>query len=237
VRAAVALILLLVANATWAQAPQADPVRARVFEVRFKPLADAADVVSPLLSAEGTVTLRPRLKSLVIEDRASVLERVASLLESFDLPPRSVQVTFTLLLGSDHREGGAKPAGRGSVFSRDVRGVIEALGDFTKWTDYEALGSRLVVGSEGDRLVADLSDEYRVTFTVGPVTERLGEEILQFDSVVLERRTRDADGTEHVQQLHDTSVVLAAGRLGVVGAANSPGAKRALFLALQAETR
>ena len=46
----------------------ADPVRARAFRVEYKPLGDAADVVAPLLSSEGTLTMRLRMRVLVVED-------------------------------------------------------------------------------------------------------------------------------------------------------------------------
>lgn len=213
-----------------------DPLLARAFSVRYRPLADAADLVGPLLTAEGKVILRPRLKTLVVEDRVSVLDRVGALLESFDLPPRNVEVTFTLFLGTDRREEAGRAASN-SVFSDQVRGVIEALGDFTKWTDYEPLGSRLVTGVEGDRLIADLSDDYRVLFTVESVSSHNGSDVVKFDSITLQRLVQDPSGARIPEDLHTTGVVLATGRLGVVGAASGADSKRALFLTLQVETR
>ena len=56
-----------------AQDREADPTTARAFEVVYRPLADAYDLVEPLLTGEGTVTLRPRLSTLVVEDRRFVL--------------------------------------------------------------------------------------------------------------------------------------------------------------------
>jgi len=214
-----------------------DPVRARAFEVRYRALADAADLVGPLLTAEGSLTLRPRLSRLVVEDRASVLLRVSELLESFDLPPRGVEVTFTLFLGTDRREensGGTTP---NSVFSKEVRGVIDALGDFTKWTDYQPLGSRLVSGVEGEHLSAELSENYRVVFTVDSVTSRQGSDIVKFEKITLQRLEADETGEERVVDVHTTGVVLATGRLAVVGAATRPDSRRALFLTMQVETR
>lgn len=214
-----------------------DPVRARAFRVEYKPLGDAADVVAPLLSSEGTLTMRLRMQVLVVEDRQSVLNRVAQLLESFDLPPQNVEVTFSLLLGTDRRDKPESPASPSSVFSDDVKGVIDALRNFTKWTDYERLGSQMVVGAEGQRVVADLSEEYRVIFTVGTVSRRKGTEVVKFDSIALQRLTEDADGVKQAQDLHSTGAILQTGRLSVVGAATSAGAKRALFLAMQVEAR
>ena len=129
---------------------------------------------------------------LVVQDSEAVLDRVATLLEGFDLPPRNVEITLSLFLGSDQREeSGGTEAARG-VFSKEVRGVIETLGDFTKWTAYEPLGSRAVTGVEGGRVETQLSDEYRVIFTVNSVHESQGT--VKFDSFALERVRIDAKG-------------------------------------------
>ena len=126
-----------------------DPVSARAYEVKFKSLADAAELVSPLLSPEGTLTLQPRLKAITVQDHVSVLGRVAALLGSFDVAPRNVEIALSLFLGTDKR---AQEAGRSvppSAMTRDVRGIAETLGDFTKWNAYEPLGGRTVTGAEG----------------------------------------------------------------------------------------
>ena len=135
-----------------------DPLGAEVFEVRYRSLSDAADVASAVLSEQGSLTLKPRLHVLVVEDRRSVLERVRELLESFDLPPRIVEVTFTLILGIDAREGEDVRPGASNVFSKEVGGVLETLGDFTKWHAYEPIGSRSVTGVEGREVRADLTE-------------------------------------------------------------------------------
>jgi hypothetical protein len=210
-------------------------VRARAFEVHHRPLADAADLVSPLLSEEGTLTLRPRLQTLVVEDRPAVLERVAALLDSWDLPPRNAEVTLSLFLGTDRREEGAGSGGSASDLSREVRGVLETLADFTKWTSYEPLGSRSVTGAEGAEVVARLSDEFRVVFVVESVHESQG--LIKFRWFTLQRVRHDDDGAEQVEDLYRTGMSLSAGRLHVVGAAADPNSQRALFLTLQARPR
>ena len=73
-----------------------DVVVVRAFEVHYRPAADAAELVGELLSEEGRLTLRPRMRVLIVEDRPAILKRVAALLEIWDLPPRSVEVTLSL---------------------------------------------------------------------------------------------------------------------------------------------
>ena len=233
-RRVIGLVMLLLAGVLHAQD---DPIQAQAFEVHYRPLADAADLVGPLLTEDGSLTLRPRLNTLVVEDRASVLRRVSELIQSFDLPPRSVEVTFTLFLGTDRREESSGRTAPNSVFSKEVRGVIDALGDFTKWTDYRPLGSRLVSGVEGDHLSAELSENYRVVFSVDSVTTRQGADIVKFEKITLQRLDSDESGEDRVVDVHTTGVVLATGRLAVVGAATRPDSGRALFLTMQVETR
>lgn len=230
--------LLQLAPAVAQPAAESDPVLARAFEVRYRPLVDAADLVGSLLSADGSLTLKPRLRTLVVQDHAAVLERVAALLEDYDLPPRSVEVTLSLFLGTDQRAtrpGRRTPSG---AFSKEVRGVIETLGDFTKWTAYEPLGSRSVTGVEGgDPVVANLSDDYRVVFTVDAVHAVQGVVNVDFKRFSLQRMAVDDAGRTEFDNLYTTEMVLPIGRLHVVGAASDPGSKRALFLTLQVQAR
>jgi len=212
-----------------------DPVLARAFEVRHRPVADAADLIGSVLSPEGKVTFNPRLSTLVVEDRVSVLDRVASLLASYDLPPRNVEITFSLFLGTDSREDDPKAPASRNELAQEVRGVLETLSNFTKWETYESLGSRSVRGTEGDRIVADLSDEYRVVFKVDSVHESSGT--VTFDRLQLQRFHVEEDGSESVENLYTAGAVLEPGKLHVVGAAKDPDSNRALFLMLQAVAR
>jgi hypothetical protein len=223
------------ARAAEAAAARSEPIVARAYEVRFRPLRDAADLVGSVLSADGSVTLQPRLRTIVVQDRAAVLDRVASLLQSFDLPPRNVEVTLSLFLGTDRRDEEAGRQAHAEGLSRDVRGVTETLGDVTKWNAYEPLGSRSVVGAEGAPVTVNLSDDYRVTFEVESVTEPQGA--IKFRSVSLKRVSRGADGAERLEDIVTTSIVIPKGRLQLIGAAKSPDSKKALFLSLQARPR
>jgi hypothetical protein len=230
-----AAVLVLSAVAATAQPPARDRVTARAFEIHYQPLVDAADVITPLLSEEGTVTLRPRLSILVVEDRRAVLSRVADLLEDWDVPPRNVEITLSLFLGIDRRDDDPQAPRADHGLSREVRGVLEKLSDFTKWTTYEPLGSRSVTGTEGDTVVANLSDEYRVILVVESVHETHGA--VKVERLQLQRITVEEDGSESVDELYTAGMVLPAGKLKLVGAASDPNSRRALFLALQTRPR
>jgi hypothetical protein len=212
-----------------------EPLLARAFEVRYKPLTDTADLVTPLLSTEGTMMLQPKLKTMVVEDHVSVLERVNDLLKNYDIPPRNVEVTLSLFLGSDRRPEEQRRAEPGGSFSEDVRGVLQSLGDFTKWTAYEPLGSRSITGMEGGEVMADITDDYRVIFAVDSVHDDLNK--VKFRRVSLQRLDRSDDGTIKAANLYTAGMLLPVGRLHVVGAAREPKSNRALFLFVQVETR
>jgi len=229
------LVLTFLAGLLPAGAQESDPVRTRHFKIEFKQPAEIAELIDPLLTEAGAVMLRPRLSTLIVEDRESVLRRIGQLIESFDLPPRDVAITFILFLGRDIRENPSAPASSASVFSDEVSAVIEALGDVTKWTSYEPLGSRAVRGQEGSETVADLSSDYRVSFSVDAVTRRAGNEVVKFSRIVLQRVGRDDAGNETLDDLYATAGTLKTGMLHVAGAASGPGADRALFLTMQVE--
>jgi hypothetical protein len=210
-----------------------DPVSARAFEVRYRPLDDAAELVSAVLSDEGEFTLRPRLLTLVVTDRQSVLSRVAALLESWDVPPRNANFTFNLILGrrpTDEQGGGTRPP-----LSDEVRNVMEMLRDVTQWSDYSSLGSYAVTSSEGERVVANLTEEYRVVFVLESVHEGQGR--IKLERLALQRLRDAPEGGRRYDDLYSAGMVLVAGRVTLVGAAKDPDSSSALFLAVQATPR
>ena len=212
-----------------------DPIQARTFRIYYKALADASDVVSPLLSEDGSLTMRKRLNTLIVQDRASVLDRVESLLQRFDLPPRNVEVTLTLFLGMVREEGEERDVSSSNVMTHEIRGIVETLKDFTKFHDYEPLGSRSINGLEGASVTADLTADYRVIFTVDVVDDRRG--LVKFERVVLQRLDRDEEGRETTEELYSMGMVMQMDRLRVVGAASGPDSKRALFVTVQVSER
>jgi hypothetical protein len=232
-RRIVCLLAVLAAVCAAVCAADPEPVSARAFEVRFKSLADAAELVSPLLSPQGSVTLQPRLKTLTVQDQEAVLDRIAALLKSFDTAPRDVEIAMSLFLGTDRREQEAGRSIPPQAMTRDVRGIAETLGDFTKWNSYEPLGGRAVTAAEGGRVTASLSDEYRVAYEI----ETVRDESVRLTNFVLQRVTRGPDGKERVQDVYSAAVVLPVGRMLMLGAAQNPESKRALFLTLRARPR
>lgn len=233
IRRALLVAGLVLASALPASAD--DPIVAKAYAIRFRPLADAAELVGQVLSAEGTVTMQPRLRTITVQDRASIQERIPGLLLSFDLAPRNVEVTLALFLGTDRREREAGRSLPAEGMSREVRGVVETLADFTKWNAYESLGGRSVTSAEGSPAEVQLGEEYRARWVVEAVAER--QEVSKLRDFTLERRIVGTDGREAWQVVYRTDIVAPQGKQFLLGVAQNPDSKKALFLSLQARTR
>ena len=227
------VFLMLAILAAAVPATMADKrISARAIEVHFHSLTDAADLIDPLMSERGTVTLRPRLKTLVVQDVESILDRVEALINNWDRPPQNVEITISLFLGTDRRDQDSD--GRMRVdkgLSAEVRGIMEKLSDFTKWTTYEPLGSRSVTGTEGSSVEVNLSDNYRVLLAIDSVHP--SHKSVRFDKLQLQRVSLDDDGNEQIEDLYTAGMVLPQGKLKLVGAAAGPNSQRVLFLALK----
>jgi hypothetical protein len=67
--------------------------------------------------------------------------------------------------------------------------------------------------------------------------ETVRDQSVKLANFLLQRITRSADGKEVLQDVYSASVVLPVGRMLMLGAAQNPESKRALFLSLQARPR
>lgn len=212
----------------WAADDRDDPIQARSFPVRFRPLSDAAEIVSSILTAHGEITLQPRLKQLVVRDRASILDQIGPLIESFDLPPRSVQVSISLALATQAEAGRTAP----DELHQQDRGIWEIV-PLTGFTAFDPLGKRSIIGVEGSTVTTDLSEDYRVVFSVDWVEDQR----VAFKSFSLLRITRTDEGEEQVKNVYSADINLQTGKPLLVGAAQAPNSKKALFLMLEASPR
>jgi len=168
-------------------------------------------------------------------DRVSVLDQVGTLLESFDLPPRNVELTLTLFMGTDRSREGAGKLAVTPFVSDEVIDAMEKIKVLMKWNSYEVLGSRSITGIEGGKVTATLSDDYRVAFEVDSVME--SRDKVRFKSFSVQKIIRTADGANRYQDIYTADMVSPLGRLYLVGAASAPESDKALFLTLRTELR
>jgi hypothetical protein len=199
-----------------------------VVPVRYKPVSDAARLVDQLLGPCGAYRVPKALGVITVEDEPERLERIADAVASWDAPPRSVEVTVSLIMA--RREEGA--AGEG--FVGEIRGVTETLSEVTAYTTFERIATATIVASEGRDATIDLGGRYRASFRVGAVDTRRG--IVQLEPFSLERVPGPGEVASgmprRVRRLLSADLDLPEGQLHLVGA---PGRDRekAIFLALK----
>ncbi len=210
-----------------AQPPAAagETLAVRAFTIKFRDPGDVALLVGPQLSDRGSVTTVPKLRTVTVQDRREILDRIQDLIASYDVPPRNVEFTVTLILASRAGEAG------GSI-SREVRGITEALPDITRWTDYKTLDSVTIAGSEGSRTARELASAYRIEFELETVSESRG--IIRLNPFSLQKVEKGPGGETVYRPVYTTTVNLKNDKLLTIGATKSETSPKALFLAIRA---
>src|SRR5437773_1464795 len=95
------VIVLLGARIAWAEGNPA--VVLRVFTLRHRKAEEVALLVRPFLTENGSVILQPKLNTLSVRDTAEAIARVAEAIASYDVPPRSVEISVTLLKATSEK--------------------------------------------------------------------------------------------------------------------------------------
>lgn len=220
-----ALGVAVMAAAPWLASAAADQ-QVRVFQLHFRPAREAALLVEPLLSTEGSVLLQPKLNAITVRDSAAVLERVAAAVAAWDVAPPSYTIRLRVLLASTTppTPGPAAPL---------ISGVGSELQQLFRFTSYSELDTLVVTAADGSTVEAAVADRYHVRFTVRAVPQ--DAERLQLAQLEFTRRVAADGGAERLQPLLRTTLTLRAGQTFVLGAARSEEANRALVLVLLAE--
>ena len=204
----------------------------RVFKVQFKPLEDVILLVRNALGEHGSLTLQPRLRAVIVTDEPALLDRVAQLITSFDVPPRQVHLAVQLLMGSHEDTPEKRKAAPGTPrlpgIDRDLRNTL----GLTSWTDYDLLGSATFTTAEGEESTLALGEEYRIRLKVGIVNEE--QQVTRFERFALERRHIDAAGREELRPIWDQVLNLRDSQLYVFGATRLEDSSRAIFLPITA---
>jgi hypothetical protein len=216
-----ALAALLIAGTVLAAEPEV-----RVFQLHFRAVREAADLIEPLLSADGSILLQPKISSVTVRDNAEVLARVTQALASWDVPPLSYRVRVRLLLATTE----APDRGRAAPMIAGVGAEITKLFHFT---EYQDVATVQVTAAEGSAVELAAGDRYNVRFTVRGVSQ--DPDRIQLAQLQLARRDRSSEGQETLQPLLRATVPLQMKQASVLGGMRSENAKEALFLILWAE--
>ena len=230
------LLLLVSLPAPSIPGPASDPAATRLptqlFTVRFKDVNDVYLLIEPLLSARGSVQMQPRLRTLAVTDDPETLGKIEAMIQSYDLPPKNVEVALQLILATT----AGKPQEK---ISPRIRGVIQKLNEIsTRWSDYRLLGSITVVSSEGENASVEMGEDYRVSFAVDYASDE--QRLVRFKRFTLDRREgpRQPEGRgEAYSRVLDTALNLKEDKLYIFGASRMESSNRALFMTITASTQ
>ncbi len=219
VKACALASLLLAASAAAAQSAPALAVQ--VFTLRHQPAAEAVALVHPLLTAAGTVELRPEANTLLVRDEAAAAARIAQLLAEYDHPPRPLAVTIQLVEAAAEGAGpeAVPAAGRGLPAE-----VVRRLRDLLRFESFTLLGEVGFEASEREEVSYRLGDRYSVSFRLGT----LFSGAMRLHGFRVARREAGASP----RQLLYTDLGLTEGKPMVLGLARSEESERALMVIL-----
>lgn len=198
----------------------------QVFQLHFRPARDAAALIEPLLSPEGSLLLQPKLNTVTVRDRREALDRVAEALASWDVAPLTYRLRVRLLLASTATPtpGPAAPL---------ISGVGAELSQLFRYTSYQEVDTLAITAAEGTAVEAAVGERYHISFTLR--AGAVDPDRIQLAHLELARRERKAEQAETLRTLLRSTVSLKLGQTLVLGAARSENANQALVLVLWAE--
>ena len=136
----------------------------RSFLVHYRAVHDAAAVIEPLLSSQGSVTLKPKQGTLVVTDSTEVLARISEALVGWDVPAAKYRVRISVLMAhTDLPESAVLP---GSV-DRKIWQEVNKL--FPYYKAFEELDTVEVTASEGSTLESKAGEHYLLRFSLRAV--------------------------------------------------------------------
>jgi hypothetical protein len=202
-------------------------LESRAIPVRYRPVNDAVRLVGDLLGPCGAYRVPRSTDVIVVEDEPERLDRISEAVASWDLPPRPVEVSISLVLAS--REA---PPSQG--IAPEIRELSDALSDLMTWSRYQRLGTTTLRVMEGGVVEAELAEDYRIAFEIGAVDSEHG--IVPLEPFALYRRRAQggvgASGSPWRKLLSVSGdFTLEEGRQHVV-AAPSRGREKALILTM-----
>jgi hypothetical protein len=205
----------------------ASDLEVRVFDLHFRAVRDAAVIIEPLLSSEGTILLHPRQNSLTVRDRPEALKRVSEAILRWDMHPASYRLRLSLLLAS-----------RLDVATqcRDplLKEVSEGLQKLFGFHSCEEVDTLRVTAADGNVVESTTgTGEYYVRFLLHASPEDANR--VQLSQFEVSRR----DGPSGVQTmrplLSQATVSLLVGQTSILGFSREERAAKALIMVLVAE--
>lgn len=222
-----ALIAFLMALAGSARPPVAavPEVVVRVFALKHHSPEEALVVVRPILTDGASVVVQAKGNTLTVRDSAAAVERAARTLAQWDLPPRRIDLTVTLLRAST---GGIRRSEEPDGADQ-IPGVGERLRKLFRFTEYARLDAAVVQGVEGQKVAYVLGGGYRLEFQIDPSPD---PQQVRLKGLLFER-IRRAPGPGVVELRSDilrTTINVALGQPYILAVGKDEAAAGALIL-------
>jgi type II secretory pathway component HofQ len=212
------VILLLV---VFSAAGAGEAIITKAFTIKFRGVDEAVALVNGLLSEEGTVTMQPRMKTIVVRDLEKNLRQIETSLSAFDTPPPSVELSIKLVL--------AKKSENASVVSQEIKDIGK-LGEVLRFNDYTLLDNGLITSEEGRNATLNLAKDYQVSYVTDVIQE--GNGVIRLKNFQLNKRKRGRSKEESLIPLLSVTVNLRNSETLVLGASQFEESNQALLIIL-----
>jgi len=214
------LAMLLVSTAAFADAGDVGRnLSVQTFLFKFKQAENAASVIKPLMSADGSMQIQPAANSLIVTDAPENMKRIAAALKQFDLPAQPFKLSVRLVSA---RRGSAGESRIDAELS-DVSSKLALL----RYNVLERLGLAEVTGKEGDPGMVELG-QHRADF-------RFGEYDPASDSLkVGDFRLLRHEG-DQLTPMMKTTLNLKLGQTVIIGVTKDAQSQRALMIVVTAK--
>lgn len=214
------IALLFIAASALAEAADAGgSLSVRTFQFRHKQAENAAAVIKPLMSAEGSMSIQPSANSLVVTDAPENLKKIAAALAGFDTAAQPFRLSIRLV-------SAGRAAGEAARVDRELSDVAPKLA-LLRYNVLESIGAAEIAGEEGGPGVVDLRD-YRADF-------RFGEYDPASDSIRIGDFKLSRLEGETLSQIMKTTLNLKLGQTVIIGATKEPQSQRALMIVVTAK--
>jgi len=225
------LALLAALVAVVAAAANVETV-SRVFTLQHVSVSEASAAVQPMLSEHGSLILQPSLSRMTVQDLPQVVERVAVLVADIDSLPESYSIQVELL------EGRSEPYSAATQAQIDQR-----LRKMFKFPSFRQLGSAVLEGELGSPAQADLGGGFQISFLADTVeysedtpwgAPDPGDRV-HLRPLILKRVSIEPDGTQEIEILLRTNVLIAPNQKVYIGAGTSEDAENGLVLIVHSQ--
>ncbi len=223
------VVLFLATAAVVLSAADRSATTVRVFNLKNASVSEAFDLIEPLLSADGSVTVQPSRGRVTVQDLPEVVGKINALMVDLDRIPGEYRIEVELLEGLDVEQASDVPA--------DLDRRLHRMFPFKS---YRRAGSTMFQGEFGQPTSASLSPNYRLSFLaeasklpestpwgVADVGNRTQVKWLRLD-----RLRTGYGGQEKLDEMIRTTVFLSPRQKMIIGAGSSEDSGSGLVLIL-----